>query len=317
MTDFAAIAALAAAASPMATGVPLVPGRRVHVDGDMLAYMAGGNAETSVAASRAMLRNKVEKFQLMSGAESALLHLTASGSLKGDRVLVAQYQPYQDNRAKTKQAKPKNWAALREMMEQGTAGKVKLWDDREADDGFGYVSKHCPNDVVATQDKDMQRLYGWHIDWVTYELFYVPPGTYEMMRGEKMFGDKWFLHQMLQGDKADHIPGLVKHIEGHQGKVGPKTADKFLKGTTCIAEGLEQVIRRYKETWGSTWATLFAENAALLWIRTGKESYVGEWYQEWAYHFPAQEDQQALQQAVLNQTARINAMKQEAYAEAA
>lgn len=310
--ELAAIADAVAASTPMAVARDKDPGRTVHVDGDMLAYMAGGNESTTVAASRGILRNKIEKFKDMSGCGNSILHLTASGSLKGDRVLIAKYQPYQGNRAKANQPKPKNWAVLRDAMMAEQFGKIKNWDDREADDGFGYVSVHRHGDVVATQDKDMQMLFGWHIDWVTYELFYVPVGTYEYLHGDKVYGDKWFFLQMLMGDKADHIPGLIRHKDGHQGKVGPATASKFLAGTTCVSEALEVVIQKYKDTWQETWAEFFAENAGLLWIRRNKVSSISEWYETLIDPMTAKADHDALYRAVLAQSERINAMKQEA-----
>lgn len=309
--DISAIANAVADSAPMAVAREKDPERRVHIDGDMLAYMAGGNEDTSVATSRNILRSKVQKFMDMAGCGESLLHLTGSGSLKGDRVLIAQYQPYQGNRAKANQPKPKNWAVLRDAMAAEQFGKVKTWHDREADDGFGYISMHRANDVVATQDKDMQMLYGWHIDWITYEMFKVPYGTYEMVVGDKVYGDKWFLLQMLMGDKADHIPGLMRHVDGHQGKVGPATATKFLKGTANVAEGIEVVIQKYKDTWGASWSDFFAENAGLLWIRRGPHAAIHEWHTTLVPSI-ATPDSLALAAALGRQHHRIDAMKQEA-----
>ena len=145
-------------------GVTVVPGRRVHIDADMLAYQCGGNDETDVATSRRILKSKIDLFKDASGAEGVLLHLTASGSTKGDRAAIAYTKPYQGQR---KGHRPKNWQYLRDYMADGLAGPVKQWYDREADDGFGFISANCPLDAIATRDKDMRMLPGRHLNWDT------------------------------------------------------------------------------------------------------------------------------------------------------
>ena len=94
-------------------GVPVVKGRRVHIDADMLAYQCGGNDETDVATSRRILKSKIDLFKDAAGAESILLHMTASGSTKGDRAVIAYTKPYQGQR---KGHRPKNWQYLRDYM---------------------------------------------------------------------------------------------------------------------------------------------------------------------------------------------------------
>src|SRR6218665_2902333 len=139
--NFTDIADEVAKANPVEpVGVPTVPGRRVHIDGDMLAYQCGGNDDTDVATSRRILKSKIDLFKDASGAEGVLLHLTASGSTKGDRAAIAYTKPYQGQR---KGHRPKNWQYLRDYMAEGLAGPVKQWFDREADDGFGFISMNC------------------------------------------------------------------------------------------------------------------------------------------------------------------------------
>lgn len=51
--DFSKIIDSVASAEPLLPAqVPVVPGRAVHVDGDMLCYVAGGGEDMSVATSR-------------------------------------------------------------------------------------------------------------------------------------------------------------------------------------------------------------------------------------------------------------------------
>lgn len=156
-TDIANAVGAANAIEPQ--GVPVVKGRRVHIDADMLAYQCGGNDETDVATSRRILKSKIDLFKDAAGAESILLHMTASGSTKGDRAVIAYTKPYQGQR---KGRRPKNWQYLRDYMADGLAGPIKQWYDREADDGFGFISAQCHGDVIATRDKDMRMLPGLH-----------------------------------------------------------------------------------------------------------------------------------------------------------
>lgn len=172
-TDIANEVGAANAIEPQ--GVPVVRGRRVHIDADMLAYQCGGNDETDVATSRRILKSKIDLFKDAAGAESILLHMTASGSTKGDRAVIAYTKPYQGQR---KGHRPKNWQYLRDYMADGLAGPIKQWYDREADDGFGFISAQCHGDVIATRDKDMRMLPGLHLNWDTYELVEVKPDVF-------------------------------------------------------------------------------------------------------------------------------------------
>lgn len=287
-------------------GVPVVPGRRVHIDGDMLAYQCGGNDDTDVATSRRILKSKIDLFKDASGAEGVLLHLTASGSTKGDRAAIAYTKPYQGQR---KGHRPKNWQYLRDYMAEGLAGPVKQWFDREADDGFGFISMNCPLDVIATRDKDMRMLPGWHLNWDTYELVKVEPDQFALEAGGKLYGHKWFWTQMLWGDAADNIPGLPKHPDFPRG-VGEAAASKILAFAHDDDSAAHAVAQAYKAHYGNEWADRYVEQASLLWIRRTNQAPINEWM---AY-LPvgpqlkaAGERQLARVQALLDEAERINA----------
>lgn len=256
-------------------GVPVVPGRRVHIDADMLAYQCGGNDDTDVATSRRILKSKIDLFKDASGAEGVLLHLTASGSTKGDRAAIAYTKPYQGQR---KGHRPKNWQYLRDYMAEGLAGPVKQWFDREADDGFGFISMNCPLDVIATRDKDMRMLPGWHLNWDTYELVHVPSDVFATEACGKLYGHKWLWTQMLWGDAADNIPGLPKHPDFPRG-VGEVAASKILAFADDDDSAAQAVAQAYKAHWGDEWADRYAEQASLLWIRRTQQAPIDEWAQ--------------------------------------
>ena len=287
-------------------GVPVVPGRRVHIDADMLAYQCGGDEDTDVATSRRILKSKIDLFKDAAGAEGVLLHMTASGSTKGHRALIAYTKPYQGQR---KGHRPKNWQYLRDYMAEGLAGPIKQWFDREADDGFGFISMNCPLDVIATRDKDMRMLPGWHLNWDTYKLIKVEPGQFALEAGGKLYGHKWFWTQMLWGDAADNIPGLPKHPDFPRG-VGEVAASKLLAFADDDESAALAVAQAYKAHYGAEWAERFCEQASLLWIRRTNQAPINEWM---AY-FPvgpqlkaAGEKQLARVQALLDEAERINA----------
>ena len=261
-----AVEATAADAPHMNPVPPVVPGRTLHVDGDIIAYWAGGNDETPVGISRMTALNKIAQMQEYSGAERVVVHLTAESSTKGDRYIIATVKPYQGHRKSGR--KPKNWEYLRRWMEsyEGPAFRVKIWATREADDGMALMAYHADgNDVTATKDKDMRMLPGWHLDWDTLAMVHVPVDTYDLVHDGKQYGIKWFWLQMLQGDTADNIPGLPMY----QGKpVGPKTAEAMLHLAETRADAQAWVEVAYHDLYGGGWADALVEQALLLWLRT-------------------------------------------------
>lgn len=251
--------------------VPVVSGRRLHVDGDMMAYLAGGGEDTSIATSRAMFTGKLNSMVRATGCSEIVLHLTVSGCLKGNRPLYSVTQPYQEQRAGKQ--RPKNWAWVRDfMLSKNEMFKTMQWDDREADDGLGFAAMYSDKNVISSGDKDLQTKTGWHCDWVTPELFYVPHGTYEFIGPrDKMYGDKWLLMQLLMGDTADHIPGMGRGY-------GPATAAKALAGTTCKQEGMNAVANEYVRKFGADKGIeRLAEQFFLLYIRDTRHAPDNEW----------------------------------------
>lgn len=263
------VANTAADSTPqVAVPVPVVPGRVLHIDGDMIAYWAGGKEDTDVSVSRAVALNKITAMAHHSGAERTVLHLTAESSSKGDRFLISTVKPYQGQRKSGR--KPQNWAYLRTWMEnyQGPLMRVKLWGTREADDGMAWMAHHSlGTSVTSTKDKDMRMLPGWHMDWDTMAMYYVPPGAFDVVHNGKQYGHKWFWLQMLQGDTADNIPGLPRL--GNK-LCGEATAEKYLLPCESNAEAYEYVSDGYELHYADDWQDMMLEQALLLWLRTDK-----------------------------------------------
>lgn len=262
-----AAADAAGAAQPVLPQAYHVEGRRLHVDGDMLAYMAGGGKDTSVEVSRRMFWGKLGTLSKVAGTEDIILHLTVSGSLKGNRPLYSVTTPYQNHRVN--KTRPKNWGYIRDYMELGNPGfRVMQWSDREADDGL-LLAASFPSNVISSGDKDMRTGTGLHITWDDPELIEVTD-EYGFEHRGLLYGDKWLLTQLIMGDDADHIPGLGRGV-------GPATAAKILAGTTCKGEGLEAVAAAYQKKYGEQWAYIMAEQLFLLYIRRTTKAPDDEW----------------------------------------
>lgn len=277
----ASIAAAASDAAPISFTAPeIIPGRWLLVDGDYLVYFCSGNNETPIGDARTRLMQKLDDMRIAAGAEKVVLHLTATGSHKGWRYVIATVNPYQAHREGS--TRPKNWDLLRDFVEsyQGPAFTPKIWGTREADDGICLHTKLLPfgRAVVAMKDKDSQMFDGCiHLDWDTYEMTEVLKGTYEVENSTgRMFGSKWFWVQLLAGDSADKIPGLPKLLS-HTGKMvdcGMSRALNALCMTYDDASAFDVVCKHYAHFYRDDWATRLVEQMALLWMRTDKDASV-------------------------------------------
>jgi len=315
------VAKQAAAQQPVArTIIPdTVDERVVHIDGDYLAYRCAGGDECPPGIARKNVREKVEALREMSGARRALVHLSMPGGTKGERFLIATVKPYQGQRSGGR--KPVNWDMLRTYLEThdpklNPAFSVARWRDREADDGFA-VASNVPDPThtvaIASPDKDMRMLAGLHIDFHDYTLTVVPKGTYELLGPYNglVYGHKWFWLQMLQGDTADHIPGLPLYFGK---KIGEKGALAALKGTTCNEEAFEVVSGGYREHYGDEWADRFVEQASLLWLRHGRQAYLHDFVRVVPLTSDIEAAAKRLQKRVRIQRAEIDAITAKANA---
>lgn len=279
-------AALAAASSedpvPMTVIPDVVPGRILSLDGDYLAYFMAGNDDTDSGTARRNAVQRIDNMRMMTGSTSVVMHLSATGCTKADRFLIAETKPYQEKRAGSR--KPKNWASLRDFFEsyQGPKFAPKLWSDREADDGMAYMQQKWITEgkedliVTATRDKDMRQYSGWHMDWLSYQLTWVPPGSFEVLGDNGLlYGHKWFWQQCLQGDDADCIPGLPRYrpAPGRLVKIGEKTAEKVLAECKTDSEAFDVVLSLYVTFYEEFAAPIrLAEQMLLLWLRRDKSA---------------------------------------------
>lgn len=278
-------AASAEQAMPMTLVPAKVPGRVLNLDGDYLAYFMAGNDDTDIGTARRNSIQRILNLMEMTGSTKCVMNLTATGSTKADRWLIATTRPYQGQRAG---ARPKNWAGLRSFFEgyQGDVFKPRLWWDREADDGMAmlqhYQMAHGKGDLIvtATRDKDMRQYPGWHVGWVDYMMQWVGPEEFAVSGHDgKLFGHKWFWQQCLQGDSVDNIPGLERWLKpnGKIDKMGEKTAEKALANATTDQQAFDVVAKLYEGYYGDVWDVRLLEQMELLWLRRGTDPGVADW----------------------------------------
>ena len=172
--------------------------------------------------------------------ESGLYQVYLTGS-SNFRYKVAKSYPYKEVRKQT--PKPVDLPKAREYLVDNFNAIVS--DGEEADDLIAMEATRCgPTTIVASVDKDMLQIPCRHFNlntgkWTTVSEF---------------AGLKFFYKQILTGDVADNIKGVYG--------IGPKTADKMLKGLSTEEELWDVCVEAYEGD-----VNRVVENARLLWLR--------------------------------------------------
>ena len=136
----------------------------------------------------------------------------------------------------------------------------------EADDILGiYLTKRPIDTIVASIDKDLLQIPGWHYDLNTKEVIQsTDPGKLWITRRKdgarldlKGTGFKWFCAQMLLGDSVDNIQKPLKGF-------GPRKVYKYFKDVKTKEQLWSKVLTFYKK---HASIERLEENATLLWIQ--------------------------------------------------
>lgn len=293
--------------------IPPDENREVHVDGDYCAYYFAGNDDTPFGAAKANMLDCLNNVATLTGALGRrVIHLTAAGSHKGHRYAIATVKTYQGQR--THSQRPKNWEAMRAWMEAATVPgwKVKVWDDREADDGVACAARYAltsgRDPVIFSRDKDFRMIPGLHVEWSSFDRVRVKPTDFEVKGIDGLvYGQKWFWLQMLQGDTADNIPGLPGVPTKTPGKFkgcGEGAAADILAACKSSEEAFAAVREAYRTYYAAGWAAAFAEQAALLFMRPSISAGINDWLRA----IPLRDTE--LERAAFNLERRINATTQ-------
>lgn len=259
------------------------PGRTLILDGDGPAYVVAATVKRLDTAIR-RYQQDVLKFMFLTNAENARVHLTAHDSAKANRHFVNAVKPYQGQR------KGKDKPSLLEPLRQAMADRsnwlpeIEVFYHREleADDGMmhdAYVYKE--NGVIRSEDKDLRMtpypywdiktgrlMQGEPVGWV--ELDYTPSGTVKCI-GQ---GPVFFWAQMLMGDNADNIQGILRY--GGQ-LCGPKSAHDVIKAV--LPHGIDAVANHVIDAYRSIDQNPISEGF-LLWMQRWPEDSVLQYFSE-------------------------------------
>lgn len=230
-----------------------IAGRTLITDGDGVAYR--------VAATVKRLDTAIRRFQqemltqaFLTKSSRIRVHLTASGSDKAGRYRIIGAKPYQGNR--TNKAKPALLEPLREAMANRENWLeefdfVHLHRELEADDAMMHDAYQLKeNGVIWSDDKDLRMtpyLY-WEKDTGVLQkpepigklwLKSTTAGTQKCLGQGPLF----FWAQMLMGDTADNVQGILTLNGTKCGAVGAFTA---LEAVQSIHEAANTVLDGYR-----------------------------------------------------------------------
>lgn len=216
---------------------------KVVVDGDIVAYRSAFSTQDLFPEDA---RRKVDDLMLYILGETLVfysevdyeVYLTGQGNFRYD---IAKSAPYKGNRKDVE--KPVHLSLCREYLVDKWGAIIS--EGEEADDLIGIAAtKHGPDTVVASIDKDMLQLPCKHFNFTT--------GVWNDV--SEFEGLKFFYKQILTGDRADNIVGLFR--------VGPVKAEKMLEECSTEQDLWETVVKAYDGD-----EERVVENARLLWLR--------------------------------------------------
>lgn len=230
-----------------------VAGRTLIVDGDGPAYRAAATVKTVPTAVR-RFQQEILTWMYIANADDAQVYLTHEESRKAGRFNIKAVKPYQGQRNGS--AKPPLLSQVRHAVTQEenflpeyTASMEHLV---EADDAMIIQAYSLKDDgIIASDDKDLRMTPYKYLDLKTGKIIDSDPfGHLEMTYTESGVGKlvghslKFFWAQMLMGDSADNIKGILKL----NGKLcGPAAAYEFLHPMKNIEEVANAVIGAYRE----------------------------------------------------------------------
>ena len=176
---------------------------KVLIDGDILVYRtcfvkADGSQELSLKQALYRFDNMLDNMLLFDLPDifQWQIYLTGSNNFRIEKAVTA---PYKGTR---KSEKPAFYSEVREHIINNHGGL--LINDMEADDMLAidhYILtdklKNLEGAIIATIDKDLDQVEGWHYNFVTKDLYFL---TEEEARLN-------FYMQFLVGDRVDNIIG--------------------------------------------------------------------------------------------------------------
>lgn len=173
------------------------------VDGDLLVYAAAARLEKEEDSDAvfARLDENLNELRETCGLDDMEIYVTAKGNFR--------YEAYSEYKANRKETVKPRWLLPCYKYLYATWSPIAEVG-YEADDLLGIRLTEHPDMLLMSYDKDLKQIAGWHFDWRKNEYTYVPPEQ----------ADRLLYLQMLQGDRADNVPGVPG--------IGPKKAEAYL-----------------------------------------------------------------------------------------
>lgn len=244
-----------------------VQGRTLILDADGHAYQSTATVKRlDTAITRFQTAVETERF--VTGAEFVEVHLTPRGCSKCRRADYPTVKPYQGQRTGPK---PPLLHPLREAIETiiwPDHWSVYSWRDREADDGMiMHGIRHGASGITSSADKDLRLTPGpyWEIsegrlDIIDNRYGWIRPYRTESGSPKVIgHGTKFFWAQMLMGDSADNVKGIIQYNGSNCAAVG---AWNVLKDVQDESEAANLVLRAYAKIQQDPLA-----EAQCLWLR--------------------------------------------------
>jgi hypothetical protein len=228
-----------------------VQGRTLIIDADGPAYVASATVKTLGSAVRKFQSIILTKL-FMAKAENAICHFTAGTSQKGQRFAVLAAKPYQGNR--TGKSKPPLLEATRQACAHQSNWlpeyEVIMHHVLEADDGMIIDAYRLGEfGVIDSEDKDLRMTpypyfckdKGVVLPGAGFGFLYLKQLSTTKCMGQ---GLKFFWAQMLMGDTADNIKGVIT-LNG--GLCGPKGTYDALHPLTTSDDCANFVFDAYRK----------------------------------------------------------------------
>lgn len=231
-----------------------VQGRVLILDADAAIYKAAATTDNLETAKRRFIK-EVQTIEFLAKASNVRLHLTSRDSKKAGRYSLLGVKPYQGNRsgkARPALVEPLRQAIGADMFHCPDNWQVALHREYEADDGVimdSYLFKE--SGVVYSEDKDLRLTQYPYLDPYTLELYpTIKEGAGRLYWREKASGASllghgplFFWAQMVMGDTADNIKGLIKL---HGKPCGASSAYTLLDGIGSERDAAQLVLEAYK-----------------------------------------------------------------------
>jgi hypothetical protein len=229
-----------------------VEGRTLILDADSACYAASADAVKYETAARRFV-TAIHEAMFLTKADHCRAHLTPKGCMKNNRMSIIGAKPYQGNR------QGKNKPPLLEMLRDnagslfGPQENIQVYGhyQYEADDAVMMDAYQIEDAVVWSEDKDLNIVPCGL--WVAHQHKVIPidnrygylylrktPSGKTKVTGR---GTSFFWYQMLAGDGADNVKGILSYKGRLCGEIGAYT---LLKNITDESEAANLVLDGYR-----------------------------------------------------------------------